>query len=228
MQYLLDLILEIDDHMVRITAEYGLWTYAILFAIVFCETGLVVLPFLPGDSLLFAAGAVAANPNSGLNVWLVCLLLSIAAVLGDTVNYHIGKYLGPKVLSGKFSRWLNPKHLQRTQEFFVAYGGKTIVIARFVPIIRTFAPFVAGVGQMDYRRFLFFNIAGGIFWVLSMTFAGYWFGSHEFVRKHFELVVIGIIFVSILPAVVEFIRHRYFAPKPVEVASEPTAQAVNK
>jgi membrane-associated protein len=205
----LDWFLHLDDKLTSITHDFGLWTYGILFAIVFAETGLVVTPFLPGDSLLFAAGAVAAKPESGLSVWLLCLLLSIAAVLGDTVNYHVGRYLGPRVLSGKLSRWLNPKHLEKTQAFFETYGAKTIVIARFVPIVRTFAPFVAGIGQMNYGKFLFYNVVGGIFWVLSMTFAGYWFGSLWFVKEYFELVVIGIVFVSILPAVIEFLRHWY-------------------
>jgi membrane-associated protein len=205
----LDWFLHLDDKLTSITHDFGLWTYGILFAIVFAETGLVVTPFLPGDSLLFAAGAVAAKPESGLSVWLLCLLLSIAAVLGDTVNYHVGRYLGPRVLSGKLSRWLNPKHLEKTQAFFETYGAKTIVIARFVPIVRTFAPFVAGIGQMNYGKFLFYNVVGGIFWVLSMTFAGYWFGSLPIVKEYFELVVIGIVFVSILPAVIEFLRHWY-------------------
>lgn len=209
MQALIDFILHIDDHLVRITAEYGAWTYGILFAIVFAETGLVVTPFLPGDSLLFAAGAVAAKPESGLNVWLLMGLLFIAAVLGDTVNYHVGRFLGPRVLSGKLSRWLNPKHLEKTQKFFETYGAKTIVIARFVPIVRTFAPFVAGVGNMDYRKFLLYNVVGGAVWVLSMTLAGYWFGGLPIVQKYFELVVLGIIAVSLLPAVIEFGRHWY-------------------
>ncbi|WP_425613932.1 DedA family protein [Anatilimnocola sp. NA78] len=223
MRQIVDWLLHVDDKLLMLTHAYGAWTYGILFAIVFVETGLVVMPFLPGDSLLFAAGALAAKPESGLNVWLICILLSIAAVLGDTVNYHIGRYLGPRVLSGKWSRWLNPKHLAKTQEFFEAYGPKTIVIARFVPIVRTFAPFVAGVGQMDYRRFLVYNVAGGIFWVLSMTFAGYWFGRIEFVEKNFELVVLAIVFVSILPAIVEYLRHRFFKPSTPHLATEAAA-----
>lgn len=205
----LNWFLHLDDKLLDLTNTYGLWTYGILFAIVFAETGLVVTPFLPGDSLLFAAGAIAATPGSGLNVWYICGLLFIAAVLGDMVNFHVGRYLGPRVLSGKLSRWLNPKHLEKTQKFFETYGAKTIVIARFVPIVRTFAPFVAGVGQMDYRKFLFYNVVGGAFWVLSMTFAGYWFGGLEFVKKHFELVVLGIVFISILPAIIEYLRHWY-------------------
>lgn len=205
----LDWFLHLDDKLTDFTDTYGLWTYAILFVIVFAETGLVVTPFLPGDSLLFAAGAIAAKPESGLNVWFICVLLFIAAVLGDMVNFHVGRYLGPRVLSGRLSRWLNPKHLEKTQKFFETYGAKTIVIARFVPIVRTFAPFVAGVGQMDYSKFLFYNVVGGAFWVLSMTFAGYWFGNLSFVKEHFELVVLGIVFVSILPAIIEYLRHWY-------------------
>lgn len=203
--------LHLDEKLTTLTADYGLWTYAILFAIIFAETGLVVAPFLPGDSLLFAAGAIAANSESGLNVWYLCLILFLAAILGDMVNFHVGRYLGPRVLSGKLSRWLNPKHLEKTQKFFETYGAKTIVIARFVPIVRTFAPFVAGVGQMDYSKFLFYNVVGGAFWVLSMTFAGYWFGGLPFVADHFELVVLGIVFVSILPAVIEYLRHWYMS-----------------
>lgn len=202
-----DFIRHIDDSLLELAKNHGAWTYGILFAIVFAETGLVVTPFLPGDSLLFAAGAVAARPEAGLNIWLMMGLLFIAAVLGDTVNYHVGRYLGPLVLSGKLSRWLNPKHLEKTQKFFETYGAKTIVIARFVPIVRTFAPFVAGVGKMDYRKFLLYNVVGGAFWVLSMTLAGFWFGGWPIVQKNFELVVLGIIFVSLLPAVFEFVRH---------------------
>lgn len=204
----IDFIRHVDEWLTWFTEAYGAWTYAILFAIVFCETGLVVMPFLPGDSLLFAAGAIAANPASGLNVWLLMALLFIAAVLGDTVNYHLGRYLGPKVLSGRLSRWLNPKHLEKTQQYFASYGAKTIVIARFVPIVRTFAPFVAGIGQMEYRKFLLYNVIGGAVWVVSMTLAGFAFG--KFIDpKHFEYVVLGIIAVSLLPAVIEFARHWY-------------------
>lgn len=217
---LLDWFLHVDDQLVEIANNYQGWTYAILFAIVFCETGLVVTPFLPGDSLLFAAGAVAANPKTGLNVWYLCGLLFVAAVLGDTVNYHVGRYLGPRVLSGKLSRWLNPKHLEKTQHFFEYYGAKTIVLARFVPIVRTFAPFVAGIGKMDYRKFLFYNVVGGAFWVMSMTFAGYWFGNWPIVKENFELVVIAIVFVSILPAMIEYARHWYQARRLAQAASK--------
>ncbi len=214
MSQILELFLHIDDHLRQLTADYGGWTYAILFLVVFCETGLVVTPFLPGDSLLFAAGAVASLGS--LNVWLLCGLLFIAAVLGDTVNYHVGLFLGPKVLSGKFSRWLNPAHLKRTEDFYAKYGPMTIILARFVPIVRTFAPFVAGVGKMNYAKFLLYNILGGALWVLSMTLAGYFLGEIPLVKENFEIVVIGIVFVSVLPMVFEFLRHRFFMAKPAE------------
>jgi membrane-associated protein len=206
-QQFIDLFLHLDDRLFDVAHDYGAWTYGLLFVIVFCETGLVFTPILPGDSLLFAAGAMAAKPELGLNIWFLCGLLFGAAVLGDTVNYHVGRYLGPRILSGKLSRWLNPKHLERTHQFFETYGGKTIVLARFVPIVRTFAPFVAGIGQMDYRKFLLYNVAGGALWVLSMTLAGYWFGSWPIVEKNFEIVVLAIIFISILPAIIEYARH---------------------
>lgn len=214
MSQILELFLHIDDHLRQLTADYGGWTYAILFLVVFCETGLVVTPFLPGDSLLFAAGAVASLGS--LNVWLLCGLLFVAAVLGDTVNYHVGLFLGPKVLSGKFSRWLNPAHLKRTEDFYAKYGPMTIILARFVPIVRTFAPFVAGVGKMNYAKFLLYNILGGALWVLSMTLAGYFLGEIPLVKENFEIVVIGIVFVSVLPMVFEFLRHRFFMAKPAE------------
>lgn len=208
MSELLNWFLHLDEVLPVVTSEYRGWTYAILFGIIFCETGLVVTPILPGDSLLFAAGYVASLPGSAINVWLLCAVLIVAAVLGDTVNYHIGKYLGPRVLSGKFSRWLSPKHLDRTSAFFEKYGAKTIILARFIPIIRTFAPFVAGIGAMNYGRFLAYNVVGGVIWVLSMTLAGYWFGGIEIVKKNFELVVIAIVGLSVLPAAIEYLRHR--------------------
>jgi membrane-associated protein len=208
MSELLDFLLHFNEHLDRLAAEYGAWTYAILFAIVFCETGLVITPFLPGDSLLFAVGAFAARPNQPIEIWSVTLLLLVAAILGDTVNYHIGKYLGPRVLSGKYSRWLNPKHLERTQQFFERYGGKTIIIARFVPIVRTFAPFVAGVGSMNYPRFLAYNVIGAIAWVVGCTQAGFWLGNIPIVRDRFELVVLLIVALSLMPAVWEFVMHR--------------------
>jgi membrane-associated protein len=206
---LIEFILKFDEHLDKIAGDFGVWTYAILALIVFCETGLVVMPLLPGDSLLFAVGAFCARPNQPLEIWTAMLVLTIAAILGDTVNYHVGKYLGPRVLSGKLSRWLNPKHLERTRRFFERYGGKTIIIARFVPIVRTFAPFVAGVGSMNYPRFLAYNVIGGVAWVLICTQAGYWLGNIPIVRERFELVVLLIVAVSLLPAVVEFLLHRF-------------------
>jgi membrane-associated protein len=196
----------LDKHLAQLTQDYGQWTYAILFVVVFCETGLVVTPFLPGDSLLFAAGAIASLGS--LDVGLLWLLLVIAAIAGDTVNYQIGYYLGPKVLRGETSRLFNKRHLDRTHQFFEKYGGKTIIIARFVPVIRTFAPFVAGVGAMTYRRFLSYNVIGGLAWVTSFLSAGYWFGHVEIVKKNFALVILAIIFISILPGIIEYLRHR--------------------
>ncbi len=205
-QTLIDFVLHLDKHLNQIVADYGVWSYAILWLIVFCETGLVVTPFLPGDSLLFAVGALAAKPESVLNVHLVFVLLLVAAILGDTVNYHIGKYLGPKAMAG--SRFIKREHLERTHAFFEKYGGKTIVLARFVPIVRTFAPFVAGVGSMTYSRFIYYNITGAVLWVGLLLYAGYFFGSHPLVEKNFGLVVIAIIVLSILPAAWEFVRAR--------------------
>jgi membrane-associated protein len=185
---------------------YGTWTYGLLFAIVFLETGLVVTPFLPGDSLLFAAGSFAAL--GALDVSFLFVLLSAAAVLGDSVNYAIGHFLGPKVFHYERSRFFNPDHLRRTHEFYEKYGGKTIIIARFVPIVRTFAPFVAGIGAMSYPRFLAYNVFGGVLWVSVCLFAGFFFGNLPFVRRNFSLVIIVIIVLSVLPALVEYLRHR--------------------
>ena len=210
MTELLNWFLHLDDVLPQVTKDYQAWTYLILFGIIFCETGLVVTPILPGDSLLFAAGYVASLPDSAINVWLLCLVLLIAAILGDTANYHIGKYLGPRVLSGKISRWLNPKHLEKTEKFFDKYGAKTIILARFVPIVRTFAPFVAGIGSMNYGRFLAYNVAGGVLWVFSRTLAGYWLGNIPLVKKNFELVVIAIVLLSVMPAVWEFAVLRFW------------------
>jgi len=206
---IVEFILKFDEHLDRLAGDFGVWTYAILFLIVFCETGLVVTPILPGDSLLFAVGVFCARPDANLNIWTATLLLTFAAILGDTVNYHIGKYLGPRVLSGKLSRWLSPKHLERTHWFFERYGGKTIIIARFVPIVRTFAPFVAGVGTMNYSRFLAYNVIGGIAWVVICTQAGWWLAQNAFVKEHFEVVVLLIVAVSLLPALIEFLLQRF-------------------
>jgi membrane-associated protein len=184
----------------------GPWVYVILFAIIFCETGLVFLPILPGDTLLFAIGALCATRV--LDVAVSAPLLLIAAVLGDAVNYSVGRAIGPKVFTSQTSKLLNRKHLLRTQEFYERYGGKTIIIARFIPIVRTFAPFVAGVGKMQYRRFFSFNIVGAVAWILLTIGAGYLFGNIEFVHKHFELVVLAIVALSLAPAVVEYMRER--------------------
>ena len=202
-----DLFLHLDKHLGAIIQQYGTWTYAILTLVVFCETGLVVTPFLPGDSLLFAAGALAALPGSPLSVWLLFVLLSVAAILGDTVNYWIGHKIGPRAFEGKI-KFLNPKHLARTHDFYEKYGGKTIIIARFVPIVRTFAPFVAGIGSMSYGKFITYNVVGGILWVAICLFAGFFFGNLPFVKANFSVVILAIIFISVLPGVYEFARHK--------------------
>lgn len=207
--WIFDWFLHIDQHIEELIQQFGTFTYLILFLIVFCETGLVVTPFLPGDSLLFAAGAMAALPNQDvLNAELVCLVLSLAAILGDTVNYWIGSYVGPKVFTKETSRWLNRKHLERTHQFYEKHGGKTIIIARFIPIIRTFAPFVAGIGKMTYSRFISFNMIGGVLWPLVFVYAGYFFGNIPTVKRNFSLVILMIIIISVMPAVVEFFRNR--------------------
>jgi membrane-associated protein len=198
-------ILHLDAHLSALVSQYGTWTYAILFLIIFCETGLVVTPFLPGDSLLFATGALAAATD--LNVYILFVLLSIAAVLGDAVNYWVGRNVGMRLFDGRI-RYLKPEYLDRTHAFYEKYGGKTIVIARFVPIVRTFAPFVAGMGSMSYAKFATYNIAGGILWIGSLLFAGFLFGNIPIVKDNFGLVVIGIIIVSILPAVFEVAKGR--------------------
>ncbi|NHB56923.1 DedA family protein [Acinetobacter sp. 194] len=206
--YLIDFILHVDEHLFEFIKNYGVWVYGILFLIIFVETGLVVMPFLPGDSLLFAAGALAASTGE-LNPWLLVLLLFIAAVLGDTLNYHIGKYIGPRVFEID-SRFINKKHLNYTQAFFEKHGGKTIIFARFIPFARTFAPFVAGAGSMNYKYFLTYNAIGGISWVGSFVLLGYLFGSHPLVKDNFTHLVFGIIILSILPGVIGFIRHKFF------------------
>jgi membrane-associated protein len=200
---LVDFILHIDRHLAEIIADYGLWTYGVLFAIIFVETGLVVMPFLPGDSLLFAAGAFCAKPETGLNVHAMALLLFIAAVVGDTLNYWIGSRVGPAVFTREDSVFLRKKHLERAHAFFEKYGGRAVILARFVPFVRTFVPFVAGVGAMTYSRFILYNIVGGFVWVYFFTYAGYWFGNQPFVQKNFKLVILVIIFLSVLPIVVE-------------------------
>ncbi len=203
---LIEILLHLDVHLDLAIRDYGIWTYGILFLIIFLETGLVVFPFLPGDSLLFAGGTFAALGSLDVR-WLV-IFLSIAAIAGDTVNYWIGYAAGPKVFKREKSRFLNKKHLHRTHQFYEKYGGKTIILARFIPIIRTFAPFVAGIGSMTYGRFIIYNISGGISWVLIFVFAGYFFGNIPFIRHNFSLVIIAIILLSILPGIIEFLRHR--------------------
>lgn len=199
----LDFFLHLDTHLVQITAEYGVWTYAILFLIIFCETGLVVTPFLPGDSLLFAAGAISALGS--LDPVGLGLLLAVAAILGDTVNYWIGAWIGPRAFSGEV-RFLKKEYLDRTHAFYERHGGKTIILARFVPIVRTFAPFVAGVGAMTYSRFFLYNVVGAVVWVGLFIPVGYFFGNLPQVKENFSLVILGIIVLSVLPIVIEVLR----------------------
>jgi membrane-associated protein len=210
--WFVDFFLHLDQHLAEVIQRYGTSTYALLFLIVFLETGLVITPLLPGDSLLFAAGSFAGL--GALRVWPLFFLLCAAAILGDTVNYAIGARLGPRVFHYPKSRFFNPEHLKKTHAFYEKYGGKTIIIARFVPIIRTFAPFVAGIGQMSYLQFLGFNVIGGVLWVAVCVFSGYFFGNLPFVKKNFSLVVLAIIFISLLPAVIEYLRHRAQAKRP--------------
>lgn len=200
-----DLFLHLDRHLSEIIAQYGTWTYAILFLIVFCETGLIVTPFLPGDSLLFAAGTFAGLGD--LDPWLLFVLLSIAAILGDTLNYWVGRWVGPRAFSGKVP-YLNQRHLEKTQAFYLRHGGKTIILARFVPIVRTFAPFVAGVGRMEYSKFLAYNVGGGLLWVGLFVFGGFLFGNLPAVRENFTLVILAIIGLSVLPIVIEWLKAR--------------------
>jgi membrane-associated protein len=201
-----DFILHIDEHLANIIALFDPWTYVVLFTIIFAETGLVIAPFLPGDSLLFAIGALAGGGL--LNIWTAYAVLVIAAILGDTVNYWIEHYVGDRVFSKENSRIFNKAYLEKTREFYEKHGGETIILARFLPIIRTFAPFVAGVGKMHYDAFLLYNVIGAFVWVTFLTFAGYFFGALPFVKENFEYVVIGIIVLSLLPMVIEYLRYR--------------------
>jgi len=203
---LMDLLLHLDKHLAALLTQYGTWIYVILFLIIFCETGLVVMPFLPGDSLLFVAGALWAA--SDMNPHALVLVLVVAAILGDTVNYAIGNYLGPKVFHWENSRWFNRKALDRTHAFYEKHGGKTIIIARFLPFIRTFAPFVAGVGSMTYSRFLSYNVVGALVWVVSLVYAGVFFGNLPFIRNNLTAVILAIIGVSLLPLVFAFLREK--------------------
>ena len=212
MQFILDLILHLDKHLVELLAQFGPWVYAILFAIIFAETGFVVTPFLPGDSLLFAIGALAAVDTTGtLSAPVLSVALIVAAVLGNSLNYSIGRAIGPRAFSGNI-RFLKVEYLQRTEAFFQRYGGMTVVISRFMPIIRTFAPFVAGVGRMHIGRFQLFNIAGGASWVLLFIWGGYLFGNIPVIKQHFGIVTIAIIVISVMPAVIAFLRRSPQAP----------------
>lgn len=202
----IDVVLNLDRHLQWLVANYGVWIYAILFAIIFCETGLVITPFLPGDSLLFVAGTVAAG--GGMDVHTLFAVLVLASFTGDNTNYWIGRYAGPRIFRREGSRLLNPAHLERTQRFYERYGGKTVLIARFVPIVRTFAPFVAGMGRMAYPRFLAFAFGGAILWIGSLTYAGYFFGNLPVVRNNLSVVIIGIVILSIMPAIIEYVRAR--------------------
>ena len=214
-------LLALDETLAQFAVQYGPWLYALLFAVIFAETGLVVFPFLPGDSLLFIAGTVVAV--AGLNVHVLVLVLSVAAILGDSVNYAIGRYVGPKVFSRPDSRWIRQEHLRRTQAFYDRYGGVTIVIGRFVPIIRTFAPFLAGIAQMAYPRFLSYNVAGGVLWIASLTYAGYLFGNIPWVKNNFSVVVLGVVVVSLFPLAIEFIKHK-LNPQPASFPVAPSLE----
>jgi membrane-associated protein len=205
-QLVIDFILHIDRHLAELTAAYGPWIYGILFLIIFCETGLVVTPFLPGDSLLFVAGAIATQ--DAMNVHLMVVLLIVAAILGDAVNYSIGRFFGAKLFANQDSKIFRRRYLEITEEFYAKHGGKTIILARFVPIVRTFAPFVAGMGHMPYRRFAAYNVIGAIVWVTLFSYAGYFFGNLPVVQSNLHYLIVAIIFVSILPGVIEIIRHR--------------------
>ena len=209
--FIIDFILHIDQHLTELAAQYGVWIYGILFLIIFCETGLVVMPLLPGDSLLFAAGSIAAIGK--MNIHLMVVLLIIAAILGDAVNFMVGKYFGEKLFSNPNSKIFKQSHLQKTQQFYAKHGGKTIILARFIPIVRTFAPFVAGMGHMTYHHFLAYNVIGGVLWVTIFSYLGYFFGNLPIVKDNLSLVLIAIIVLSVLPGIIEIIRHKRAANK---------------
>lgn len=211
----IDIFLHIDKHLTVLLAQYGVWIYAILFAIIFCETGLVIMPFLPGDSLLFVAGALAATSaatGDSFNITVLMPLLMLAAILGDNINYSIGRRAGQRILTwGANSRFFNRHAYDKTHDFYDQHGGKTLIIARFMPLIRTFAPFVAGVARMNYTRFFIFNVIGGVFWIGSLTLAGYWFGNLPWVKTNLTLVIFGIIGLSLMPMGIAWLRHRLSA-----------------
>ncbi|MFM1252500.1 DedA family protein [Yersinia enterocolitica] len=212
-RFVIDFILHIDVHLAELVAQYGVWVYGILFLILFCETGLVVTPFLPGDSLLFVAGALASLPSNDINVHIMVALMVTAAILGDAINYTIGRVFGEKLFSNPDSKIFRRSYLDKTHQFYEKHGGKAIILARFVPIIRTFAPFVAGMGKMSYRHFAAYNVIGALVWVLLFTYAGYWFGNMPFVQDNLKLLIVAIIVVSILPGVFEVWRHRRAAAR---------------
>ena len=203
--YLIEIFMHLDDYLAQVIANYGAWTYALLFFVIFMETGVVVTPFLPGDSLLFAAGSFAALDV--LSPWALVILLSIAAILGDSLNYAIGHYIGPKAFSGNI-RFLKKEHLDKTHAFYEKHGGKTIILARFVPIVRTFAPFVGGIGAMNYPKFIAYNVIGGIVWVNLFVWLGYFFGNLPVVRENFEITIIVIILISVMPMIYEYIKAK--------------------
>ena len=206
--WFIDIILHLDKHLAMLVQQYGLWIYGILVVIVFAETGFVVTPFLPGDSLLFVAGALAAIGEGGMNIATLIGVLGAAAILGNMVNYQIGRYLGPKVFHWENSRFFNKTALEKTHAFYEKHGGKTLVISRFLPLFRTFAPFVAGIGAMSYARFTMFNVIGGLGWVVSLCLAGFWFGNMPWIRQNLSLVIVAIIVISLVPVVVGYVRHR--------------------
>jgi membrane-associated protein len=205
---IIDIVLHLDAHLQAWSEQFGVWVYVLLFLVIFCETGLIVMPFLPGDSLLFAIGVLTAGNHPALDVKVILVSLIIAAILGDSVNYATGNYIGPRVFQKPDSRWFKRAHLVRTQQFFEKYGGKTIVMARFVPIVRTFAPFLAGVGKMTYARFAMFNVVGAFVWVCSLVLAGHFFGNVPIVKNNFSAVVLGIVVLSVLPIAIDFIRRK--------------------
>ncbi|MGB9493390.1 MAG: DedA family protein [Azonexus sp.] len=211
MEYLtqfIDIVLHLDKHLALLVQQYGLWIYGILFVIIFSETGFVVTPFLPGDSLLFVAGALAALGEGGMDIFMLITVLTVAAILGNTVNYHIGRYLGPKVFHWENSRFFNRAALLKTHAFYEVHGGKTLVISRFLPLFRTFAPFVAGIGAMSYAKFALFNVVGAVAWVASLCLAGYWLGNMPWVKANLSIIIVGIIVVSLVPVAIGWLKHR--------------------
>lgn len=204
----IDILLHLDKHLSVLVQQYGIWIYAILFFIIFAETGFVVTPFLPGDSLLFVAGALAALGEGGMDIGVLIGVLAVGAILGNMANYQIGRFLGPKVFHWENSRLFNKAALEKTHAFYAKHGGKTLVLSRFLPLLRTFAPFVAGIGAMGYARFTLFNVIGALGWVLSLTFAGYWFGNLPWIRQNLSVVIVGIIAVSLLPLAISYLKQR--------------------